>query len=189
MRTFAFLALFMLGGFTGTALAANAVAAADPSLSDTTRAIFDAVMHSQWWAVAAYGVILTMIGARKVMPASWKTGTAGDIVGTASAFVLAFAGAIGTWALAPGAAMTVSVLMTALKIGVAAIGSYSVIHKLVGWLAGWGALPAWLKPILSILAGLVGSNAVSKAKEAGDAAVAADPPKGLQGDSTIVEVD
>ena len=97
MRFAALLVLIFLGAFTGTALAADAVAASDPSLSEVTKAIFDAVMHSQWWAVAAYGVVLACIGARKFMPASWKTGTKGDIIGTATVFVLAFAGAIGTW--------------------------------------------------------------------------------------------
>jgi hypothetical protein len=186
MRFTALLVLVFLAGFTGTALAAEA---ADPSASDTAKLVFDAVMHSNWWAAAAYAVILAMIGARKIMPSSWKDGVKGDVVGTASAFVIAFAGAIGTTFAAPGAVMSAGVLLTALKIGAVAIGGYTAIHKVVGWLATWGKLPAWLLPLLKLLASLVGSGAVAKAEAAGAKAVAADPPKGMKGDSAIVEVE
>lgn len=189
MRAFAFTILFLLFGFTGTALAADAVAASDPSLSETAKAIFDAVMHSQWWAAAAYGVILAMIGVRKIMPASWKEGVKGDVIGTAVVFVMAFAGAIATWAVAHGATMTAAVVLTALKVGLAAIGGYTIVHKVVGWLAGWGKLPVWMVPLLKMLAMVVGSNAVKKAEAAGAAAVAAEPPKGMTGDDKIVEVE
>jgi hypothetical protein len=186
MRFTAFLVVAFLAGFTGTALAAEA---ADPSAADTARLIFDAVTNSNWWAAAAYGVILAMIGARKVMPSSWKDGVKGDIIGTASAFLLAFAGAIATWALAPGATMSAGVLLTAAKVGVFAIGGFTAVHKVVGWLAAWGALPSWLVPLLKMLAALVGSNAVKKAEAAGVTAVAANPSTGMQGNDKIIEVE
>ncbi len=189
MRTITLLILMLLAGFTGTALAADAVAATDPSLSDTARMIFDAVMHSQWWAAAAYGVILGCIGFRKLMPASWKSGVRGDVVGTALAFVLAFAGSIATVAVAPGAAMTTAVALTAAKIGAVAIGGYTIVHKIVGWLAAWGKLPAWAMSLLRLIAMMVGSNAVKRAEAAGAAAVAAKPPTGMAGSATIREVD
>lgn len=187
MRTVATCILLLMFTFAGTAVAADA--ASDPSLSDTARLIFDAVMHSNWWAAAAYGVILAMIGARKLMPDSWKDGVKGDIIGTASAFLIAFAGAVGTVFAAPGAVMSAAVLLTALKVGFFAIGGYTVIHKVVGWLAGWSKMPSWLTPLLKLLALAVGSNAVKKAEAAGEAAVKADPPKGMQGDDKIVEVE
>jgi len=189
MRFVSICILLMLAGLTGSAFASNVAASADPSLSDTAKLIFDAVMHSNWWAAAAYGVILATIGARKVMPASWKEGVKGDIVGTASAFVLAFAGAVATAVAAPGAAVSAGVFLTALKIGAVAIGGYTAIHKVVGWLAAWGKLPAWVLPVLKLLASLVGSSAIKKAEAAGAKAVAADPPKGMKGDSAIVEVE
>lgn len=184
-----FLVLALLAGFAGTALAANAAAASDPSLSESARLIFDAVMHSQWWAAAAYGVILACIGARKLMPSSWKEGVKGDVIGTALVFVLAFAGAIATWAVAPGATMTTAVAMTAVKIGAAAIGGYTAIHKLVGWMASWGKLPPWAMSALRLLSFAVGSNAIAKAEAAGAAAVAAKPPTGMAGDNKITEVE
>jgi hypothetical protein len=189
MRFTAFLILVLLGAFTGTALAQNAVAASDPSLSEMTKAIFDAVMHSQWWAAAAYGVILAMIGARKVMPASWKEGTKGDVVGTATAFVIAFAGAVATVVVAPGASMTLAVAATAAKVAFFAIGGFTVAHKVAGWLAAWGKLPAWALPLVKLIALVVGSNAVAKAEAAGAKAVEAKPAPGMSGGDKIVEVE
>lgn len=187
MRFTVLLVFLLLASFTGTALAAEAVS--DPALSDVTKAIFDAVMHSNWWAAAAYGVILACIGARKLMPEAWKTGTKGDIVGVATAFLVSFAGAVGTVVVAPGAVMSAAVATKAFWIGVSAIGGYTVVHKIAGWLVGWGKLPPWAVAALKLLTLMVGSSAVKKAEAAGDAAVAADPPKGMAGDDTIREVE
>ena len=189
MKFTALLALIFFGAFTGTALAADAVAASDPSFSETAKAIFDAVMHSQWWVAASYGVILAMIAARKFMPAGWNTGVKGDVIGTAVVFVLALAGSVATVMAAPGAAMTTAVGLTALKVGVAAIGGYTIVHKIVGWLAGWSKMPAWATAILKMIAMMVGSNALAKASAAGAAAVAAQPPIGFAGNDKIVEVE
>ncbi len=189
MRFTALLVLIFLGAFTGTALAADAMSAADPSLTDLMKTIFDAVMHGQWWAAAALVVMMAVAATRRyLLPASWKTGTKGDIIGTSAAFVMAFAGAIAAWAVAPGAVMGAGVLLTALKVGAAAIGGYTIIHKVLGWLTAWGKLPPWMMMILSALGALVGSDALTKATAAGEAAVIADPPKGMAGDDKIVEV-
>jgi hypothetical protein len=189
MRFTALLILIFLGVFTGTALAQNVVVASDPSATEIAKAIFDAVMHSQWWAAAAYAVIIGVIGARKIMPASWKQGTKGDIIGTASAFAIAFAGAIGTAAIAPGATITVAVFLTALKIAVVAIGGYQLVHRIVGWLAAWDVLPAWVTPLLKLIAMTVGSKAIAKAEAAGAKAVETTPPTGMSGDDKIIEVE
>ncbi len=189
MRSIALLILICLGAFTGTALAQGAVAASDPSLSETAKAIFDAVMHSQWWVAASYGVILAMIGARKFMPTSWKEGVKGDVIGTAVVFVLALAGSVATVMAAPGAAMTWAVALTALKVGALAIGGYTIVHKVVGWLAAWDKVPAWAMSALKLVAMMVGSNAIKKAEAAGTVAVANNPPTGLAGDSSVQEVE
>lgn len=175
--------------FTATAFAAGAVTPQDESASAIAKAIFDAVTQGSWWAAAAYGVILACIGVRRFLPVSWKEGVKGDIVGTAVAFALAFAGAIANWCAAPGAVMTGAVLLTATKIGVAAIGGYTIIHKALGWLAAWGKVPAWLLSILKIVGALVGSNAIAKAEAAGAVAVATTPATGLAGSATIREVE
>ena len=179
-------ALIALMVFTGTALAQNA---ADPALSDVAKQIFDAVMHGQWWAAAAAGVIMLCAVARKYMPAAWKEGTKGDIVGTVTAFLMAFAGALGTWAVAPGAVMSGAVLLTALMVGVAAIGVYTIVHKVAEWLVAWGKLPAWAVSLLKMVAFIVGSDAVAKAKAGGDAAVVANPAPGMAGTDGVIEVE
>jgi hypothetical protein len=189
MRFFAALVLIFLGAFTGTALAADAVSAADPSMSELMKSLFDAVTSSNWWAAAAVGVMLAVAGARKGMPASWKTGTKGDIIGVSAAFLTAFAGAVMTWALAPGAVMSAGVILTALKIGGLAVGGFTVLHKVATWLVAWGKLPAWMLPMLKLITMLIGSNAMSKADSAGDKAVIANPPKGMAGDKQIVEIE
>lgn len=189
MRFAALCILIILGAFTGTALAANAAAASDPSLSETARMIFDAVMHSNWWAAAAYAVILAMVGARKLMPASWKEGVKGDIIGTAAAFVLAFAGSVATVMMAPGAAMTMAVALTSLKIGAMAIGGYTIVHKIVGWLGTASWMPMWAMSALRLVAMMVGSNAIKQAEAAGQAAVDAKPATGVAGTNAIREVE
>lgn len=186
MKFAAFLILIFLGAFTGTALAADA---SDPALPDAAKAVFDAVMKGQWWAAASAGVVLACAAARRYMPGSWREGTKGDIIGLATAFLMAFAGALATWAVAPGAVMSAAVILTALKVGAVAVGGFTVVHKAAGWLVAWGKLPAWAVAMLRALTMLVGSNATKKARAAGDAAVAAKPPTGLAGDDTIREVE
>lgn len=189
MRSIALCILIFLGAFTGTAVAAGVESASDPSLSEAAKAIFDAVMHSNWWAAAAYGVILAMVGARKIMPDSWKDGVRGDVIGTVCAFMLAFAGSVAAVMAAPGASMTTAVMLTALKVGVAAIGGYTIIHKALGWLATWSIMPAWAMSVLKLIGMLVGSNAIKKAEAAGQAAVDANPPTGMTGGASVHEVE
>jgi hypothetical protein len=189
MRFTALLILVLLGAFTGTALASDVVAASDPSLSEAAKLVFDAVMNGAWWTAAAYGVILACVGVRKLLPSSWREGVKGDVVGTALAFLLAFAGAIATVASAPGAVMTGAVALTALKIGLVAIGGYTFIHKVAGWLAAWGKLPPWAMSGLQLIAMLVGSNAVKRAEAAGAVALATKPSTGMAGDTKITEVE
>ena len=191
MRFTAFLILVILAAFTGTALAAEAVTVADPSIFDAGKAVFDAVVKGQWWAAAACAVVFLMAVARKYMPASWKTGIKGDMIGVGSTFMMAFAGAVATWAIAQpaGAAMSAAVVLTALKVGAVAIGGYTAIHKVAGWLAAWGKLPPWALVIIRALAAVVGSNAIAKAEAAGAKAVAAEPPKGMSGGDKIIEIE
>jgi hypothetical protein len=187
VKFIASLILLCLVGFTGTALAADI--AADPVTSEVLRQIFDAVMRGQWWAAAAASVIGVCALVRHYMPASWKDGARGDVVGTATAFVISFAGAILTWAVAPDATMSSAVAIAALKIGFAAVGGYTVAHKVIGWLVAWGKLPAWATTVLGLIATVIGSSAVKKAEAAGAAAVAAAPAAGMAGAGTIREID
>lgn len=187
MKFIASLILIFLAGFTGTAVAADL--AADPSTSEVLRQIFDAVAHGQWWAAAAAGVIGVCALVRHYMPAAWKAGTKGDVIGVALAFATAFAGAIATWAVSPGAVMSLAVIATATKVGAVAIGGFTVIHKVIGWLVAWDRLPAPVVAVLKVIAALIGSSAVKKAEAAGRAAVAASPAAGMTGAGKIREVE
>ena len=187
IRYISTLILIVLGAFTGTAVAASA--AADPTASELAKSIFDAVMHGQWWAALAAGVIMACALARKYMPDSWKTGTRGDIIGVSTVFLMSFAGAIATWAIAPGAVMSLAVISTAFKVAAAAIGGWTILHKVAGWLVAWGKLPAWATSILSLITMLIGSDAVTKAESAGDAAVVATPAPGMAAGGTPTEVE
>lgn len=187
MKFLASLVLLVLAAFTGTALAASA--ATDPTMSDLVKQVFDAVVHGQWWIAASAGVVLAVALGRKYMPDSWKAGVKGDIIGTATAFAVAFAGAIATTFAAPGAVMSFAVALTALKVGAAAIGGFTIINNVVKWLAAWGKLPAWAMTILNVVAMVIGSSAVKKAEAAGDAAVAATPGAGMSAGGAPREVE
>jgi hypothetical protein len=183
-------ALIVLAMFAGTALAADV--ATDPNTSELARQIYDAIVHGRWWVAASAGVILTCALARRYMPGTWKAGVKGDIIGMSTTFTMAFAGAVLTWAVAPGAVFSTGVLLTALKVGIFAIGGWGLLNKLLNALAAWSKTPAWLKPILSIVAALVGSSAALKIKQAeaaGDAAVGSSPPSGMAGSGKIREVE
>lgn len=177
MKFAASLVIIFIGFFTGTALASGVIE--DPLASEVLRQILDAIVNGQWWAAAAGAVIGACALVRWRMPESWKAGTRGDIVGVATAFLMAFAGAVGTWAVTPDAVMSLGVVTAAGKIGIAAIGGYTVLHKAIGWLTAWSGLPPWARTVLNVLAMLIGSSAVKKAEAAGDAAAAANPAPGM----------
>lgn len=187
LMTVSYAILIFLGAFTGTALAADV--ATDPATSDVIRQIFDAVVHGQWWIAASAAVIGVCGLARKHMPDSWKDGAKGDIVGVATTFGIAAAGAVITTLAAPGVGMSLAVAVAAAKVGVGAIGIWNVLHKVIGWLMGWSKLPGWAKSILSVVASFIGSSAVKKAEEAGDKAVAANPAPGMSAGGKPREVE
>lgn len=188
LRTISISILLFLGVFTATAFAAGTVPT-DGSLSDYAQIALNAIAHGQWWAVGSLVVVMLCAAAKKYLPEKYQTGTLGDIVGTGIAFLFGAAVALASTALTPGFVMTLGTLGLAAKVGIGAIGIYNVLHKVLGWLGEWNALPSWLKPILNILGGLVGSDALAKAKAAGDAAVEAKPATGLAGDATVKEVE
>lgn len=186
MKFVASLILIFLGVFTGTAIAADV--AASPDATELLRQILDAVATGRWWAAGSAAVIGLIAVARHYMPESWKTGYKGDVVGIASAFALAFAGAIAAWAAVPGVTMSFAVAATATKVAIVAAGGFNILHKLIGALVAWGKLPAWATSILKVVAALIGSSAVKKAEAAGSAAVAAAPAPGLD-PAAMKEID
>ncbi len=172
--------------FVATAFAAGAVNPADESIGELARQMIEAIKDGKGWLAASLGVILLLGLAKKYVPASWKLGAfmKSDAGGMISAFVLAFAGAIATAAVSftDGSGMTYAIAAAAAKVGLGAIGGFVVVTKLAAWFVGtaWfqSKAPAWLKAGLAFVLGIIGSSAAEKAKKAGDAAVAANPPQG-----------
>jgi hypothetical protein len=189
LRTIALAILIFLGLFTATAVAAEAMTPQGGTLLDNAQPVLDAIMHGQWWLAASLMVIIACALVKKYMPAAWMEGVKGDMIGTAMVFMVAAAGAVSTALVAPGATISTELLLAAGKVGLGAIGGYTLLHKVLGWLAGWAAMPVWLRTTLQLLGSLVGSDAIATAKAAGDAAVAAAPAStGLAGDVTVREV-
>ncbi len=184
-RLFATLSLvgLLLLSFVATAFAAGEVTPDDGSLLDLARPVFDAVMHGQYWAGAALAVVMLCAVTRRYMPEAWKSGAKGDVIGTALAFGMASAGALGTGLLAQGTnALTMALAIAALKIGAVAVGGYTVLHKLASALVATAwfqeKAPAWLKTGVGFALMMFGSRAIEKAEAAGEAAVAANPAGG-----------
>lgn len=188
LRTLAITVLLFLGLFTTTAFAATVVPTAG-AISDYAQLALSAIAHGQWWAVGSLAVVMLCAAAKKYLPAKYQEGTLGDIVGTGLAFLMGAAVTLATSALAPGFVFSVGLLGTAAKIGLVAIGGYNVLHKVLGWLADWKAMPTWLQPILKLVSSLVGSDAIAKAQKAGDEAVAAKPSTGLADGATVKEIE
>lgn len=188
------IAMLLLAGFAGMAFAAGAPTSPDDqSLIELMRPVLDAVMHGQWWIAAAAGLVLSVAAMRRY---SDKLGRFGKAVKTepgiiATTFVLSFAGAALTalTAAGPGAVVSSALAMMSAKIAFAAVGGWMIIHKVATWAVATEfyktKVPAWIQSIIGGALALIGSNAVKKAEDAGNAAVAANPATGAtNGDFT-----
>ena len=172
---------------TATAFAADVAVPEDGSLRDLVQPVYDAIVAGNYWAAAALGVVLMTAAARKYLPDNYGGKfIRSDVGGMLTAFVMAFAGAVGTAFAAPGATMSLAILKPAFGVGVIAIGGFTAIHKLASWLVKTkfyqDKVPAWIKTPLSLLLALIGSSssAVAKAEKAGDKAVADKPAGGAE---------
>lgn len=169
--------------FGATSAAATAVAPDDGSLLDLARPVLDAVTHGNYWLAAALAVVVIVAAVRKHLPDAWGGKLLrSDVGGVASAFAVAFAGALAT-TIAAGSAMSGGIALAALKVALGAAGGFAALHKLASALVatGWyqAKAPAWLKSVVALLLSLIGSSAIKKADAAGDAAVKASPAQGV----------
>lgn len=188
LRTLSITILLFLGFFTATAFASSAVPV-DGSMGDYAQIALNAIAHGQWWAVGSLAVVMICAALKKYLPAKYQQGELGDIVGTGIAFLMGAAVAMASSALTPGFVFSMATLGLSAKVGLGAVGLYNVLHKLLGYLATASFVPSWLKPVLALVGNLVGSDAIAKAKAAGDAAVAAKPSTGLADGATVKEVE
>ncbi len=177
--------LVFIFSFAGTALAAGAVAPADGSLLDLAKPVLDAVMHGQWFLAAAGALVLTAaLAKRQLAPhVPWLRTDWGAAL---LVVVGSFGGAVFTALVAagPGAVMSSALAYTAIKVALAAAGGYSLLKPLIK--LAQAQAPAWLQPVLAVLAwvfesGIGTSPDVAAAEAAGDVAVKAKPPTGAAG--------
>lgn len=190
------LALFLVAGFAGTALAAGAALPDDASLLEYARPVFDAIVHGQWWIAAASALILVVAAARKYAPTEGRFGWTGRVLAStpgvmASTFLLSFAGAVVTalMALGPSGVMSWAIAKTALLVGVTAIGTWKALHSLATWAVSTefykSKVPAWVQSLVATVLALIGSNAIAKAEAAGQRAVDAKPATGAASEDSF----
>ena len=184
MLTATIVAIVATISFTGSALAAGAVAPDDGSLLDLARPVLDAVMSGQGWMAASLALVMVVALARRYAP-----GAAGDFIrsdagGAVTSLLMSFGGATATALAATGGAPTAAMLKTALGIALGASGGYVMLKKLAvpALRALQAKVPAWARPILALLIWVCERpDAIGRAKAAGDAAVKAKPATGLDG--------
>ena len=183
------IALFcLLVPFAAVSVAADGVSPEDGSLVDLLRPVWDAATGGQWWLAASLGLVVAVALVKRYAP----TGKFRDFVNSnmgASVMLLvgSFGGAVATGLMMAGTkAMSMAIIVPALKVAFAAAGGYALVKNLVvDPLVGsdWykNKAPTVLKLILGVVTWMfVKSNkTVVAAEQAGDAAVAKNPATGV----------
>src|SRR5574343_155164 len=108
-----------------------------PALDDApiefARVVYQAVVSGNYWLVASLVLIAVLWAVRKVRPSWFAT----DLVGTATAFGFALLGALAA-SFGAGAGVSATLFVAAFKVGLGAVGGFSVLWKKV-------ILPLWEK--------------------------------------------
>jgi hypothetical protein len=181
---FVYLASVVLAFFGASiAFAASSSAPDDAALLDLLRPIVEAVGKGEFALAGAFGVIFAVAATKRYLPDRFGGKFArSDLGGMLSAFLYAGAGSVATTIVA-GAPFSGSVALAAVKFGMGAIGGFVALHKLATALVAtkwWNEkAPGWLRATVSTILAIIGSNAASKAKTAGEKAVADKPAAGM----------
>lgn len=189
--------LALLGAFTATALAAQAVvtaqtsaaadlalAAPDPGLLELLRPVYDALVGGhRAYAGALLVVALAAIAKRRLSgPVPWLHSDAG---GSALALVMASASALATGLAAPSATLTWGAFTGALVTGVVAAGGFAVVKNLLidPVLRPLAAkAPTWTQPFFSLIFWVFDKKSPADvATQVGTTAVNAAPGAGVTG--------
>jgi hypothetical protein len=186
MRYVSSIAIAVLMGFcsfVGVAFAADAATpSGGESVLDLARPVLDAIMSGHYAAAAALALVLAVALARRYgsprLP--WLNSDEG---GAILVLTGSFGGAMAT-ALLAGAAPTLSLAWMSLQVAAGGAGIYvlakKLLHRPLLWLQD--KAPSWLKPILSLVLWIFERpSTAEKAAKAGDAAVEANPPGGIEG--------
>ncbi len=180
--TLAFLGV-LFAGFLTSANAAGTMAPEEGNLLELARPIFDAVMAGHYIAAAALALVFSVALVKRYAPGKFGTYVHSDAGGALTTLLMAFGGALATATLG-GAPWTWAMCWTALGIGVAAMGGYTVIKKLfvVPILRPLrNKLPTWAQGLLDMVLWMFDRSpaATAKAEAAGVVAVATAPGAGV----------
>lgn len=173
----------ILMSFVATAMAADVTITLvndSSSVSELLNAVLAAVTGGHYLLAASLGVIM-LVGLLRKYGGSRFPFLMTDHGGAILVLVTSFFGAIST-ALMAGAMPTLALAWTALGVAVTAAGGYSLVKKLLAPLVP--KAPAWLRPVLNVVLWFFdrrSDQTLKAAKKAGDAAVAANPPTGVDG--------
>jgi len=185
IKIVSFAILALLGVFTATAFAANAVSPDDQSWLELLKPVYEAFMRGEKLYAGMLALVAAVALTKRYAPEKWGIAkfVHSDPGGALLTLVASFGGAMAT-AISAGSLPGWAMAKTAMLIAVGAAGGYSIIKKLLvePFLRPWAAkAPAWLRiPLNAVLWIFDRPMPVAKAEAAGQAAVDANPAGGVE---------
>lgn len=184
IKAISFAILALLGIFTATAFAANAVNPDDQNIFELLKPVYEAFMRGEKLYAGMLALVAAVAAAKRYAPGrvgAWINGKYGQPL---TVLLMSFGGAMAT-ALSAGSMPGWPMVKTAALIAAAAAGGYSMIKTLLvdPFIRPWAAkAPAWLRWLLNgVLWFFDRPSPVAKAEAAGQAAVDAKPAQGTEG--------
>lgn len=176
----------LLCALTATAFAADAMLPDSGSVWEMLRPVYDAFASGHRLYAGMLALVLVVALLKRYAPEAWgvRKFVYSDIGGALLTLFGAFGGAMAA-SLAGGAGVSWDMVKTALYIAFGAAGGYSLIKRLiVDPILRPLSLkaPSWMLPAFMIIFWIFDRpTAIQSAESAGDAAVAASPPTGIEG--------
>lgn len=180
----------VLAGFLVSAHASQAAAPDDGTLLDLARPIFDQIMKGDYIPAAAAALIFCVALLKRYAPGRYGEFVHSDVGGSLTTLAMSFGGALFT-ATVGDAPWTWAMLWTSSQVAFYAAGGYVLLKKLLvePVLKPLAArAPSWAQPLFAMVMWIFDKKVsegevLVAAKNAGDAAVKANPGAGA---STIV---
>ena len=173
MRTYITAFIFMTLSFLGTSVAF----AQSEELADLAMPLLNAVMSGQYAVAAALALVFAVAVLKRYGVSRWPV-LDSPAAGSILVLVGGFGAALAT-ALSAGAAISLSLAYTALKVAVTAAGGYSLAKPLLRLLQD--KAPAWAAIPLKLVTWIFEKRGrVEAAEAAGEAAVKANPGAGSE---------